>query len=225
MTTIGFIGSGQMGARVAKLAADAGYDVVMSNSRDPETLRGLVHDLGSRARAATVAEAAQAAQMAFISLPVSAYSTVPAHALAGKTVIDASTYFPQRDGPIDELDNGSITGCELLQRHIAQAHVVKAMNSIDSGHLVQLPRAAGAPDRSALPMAGDDASAKAEVAAFLNAIGFDAVDDGPLAEGWRQDPGSPAYGDENGNEYGVFGGTAHPAGTPVVRKLIEEANR
>jgi 8-hydroxy-5-deazaflavin:NADPH oxidoreductase len=225
MTIIGFIGSGQMGARVAKLAVDGGYDVVMSNSRDPETLLGLVHDLGQRARAATVAETAQVAEMAFISLPVSAYPAVPARPLAGKTVIDASTYFPERDGPIDELDNGSITSCELLQRHIPQAHVVKAMNSIDSGHLVQLPRAAGSPDRSALPMAGDDASAKAEVAAFLNAIGFDAVDDGTLAEGWRQDPGSPAYGDETGNEYGVFGGKAHPAGASVVRKLIEEADR
>lgn len=193
MSTIGIIGSGRIGGTVARLAVAAGHDVVVSNSRGPETLADLVTELGSHARAATPADAARAADLVVVSVPLRAYPDLPVEPLAGRTVIDANNYNPDRDGHIAELDNGSATSSELLQRHLTGAHVVKAFNNIFFQTLRTLPRPAGAADRTALPIAGDDADAKAAVTAFLDSIGYDTVDAGPLAEGRRWQPGTPGY--------------------------------
>jgi len=194
MATIGLIGSGRIGGTVARLAADAGYDVVLSNSRAPETLAQLVEELGPHARAATPAEAAEAGDIVVVSVPLRAYQSVPVEPLARKVVIDTNNYYPQRDGHIPELDEKSATSSELLQRHLPTSKVVKAFNNIYFGHLGDLPRPAGAPDRSALPITGDDADAKAAVSDFLDAIGYDAVDVGSLAESGSCEPGAPVYG-------------------------------
>jgi predicted dinucleotide-binding enzyme len=225
MTTIGLIGSGKIGGTVARLAVRAGYDVVVSNSRGPETLADLVAELGPRARAATPAEAGQAGEMVVVSIPLSAYRSVPVTPLAGKIVIDTNNYYPQRDGQIPELDDESATTGELLQRHLPTSKVVKAFNNINFKHLLSLARPAGAPDRSALPIAGDDAEAKAAVAAFLDAIGYDTVDAGPLAEGWRFERDTPAYGapyfgsDPGAADAGV------PVGAAAIRATLVAARR
>ena len=142
MTTIGLIGSGHIGSTVARLAVDAGHDVVLSNSRGPETLADLVAELGPRARAATAAEAAAAGDIVVVTIPLKAYREVPVEPLRGKIVIDTNNYYPQRDGHIAELDDGSTTSSELLQEHLPESHVVKAFNNIYFGHLAAL-RAAG----------------------------------------------------------------------------------
>jgi predicted dinucleotide-binding enzyme len=193
MTTVGLIGAGQIGGTVARLAVSAGYDVVLSNSRGPDTLADLVAELGPKARAATPAEAAAAGDLVVVTIPLRAYGQVPVEPLAGKVVIDTDNYYPQRDGQIAELDDGSATTSGLLQRHLPDAKVVKAFNNIMARHLGSLGRPAGAPDRSALPIAGDDAAAKAAVTEFLDAIGYDVVDAGPLAEGRRYERDAPAY--------------------------------
>ena len=164
---------------MARLATGAGYDVVLSNSRGPGTLTGLTGQLGPHARAATPAEAAAAGDIAVLAVPLKAYRQVPAEPLAGKVVIDTANYLPDRDGHIDELDDQSSTTSQLLQARLAASHVVKAFNTIFSGHLATLGRPHGATDRSALPIAGDDATAKNTVTAFLDAIGYDAYDAGP----------------------------------------------
>ncbi|MGW4462152.1 NADPH-dependent F420 reductase [Micromonospora sp. NPDC004704] len=194
MTTVGLIGSGQIGGTLARLAIDAGYDVVLSNSRGPETLRELVDELGPAARAATPAEAAEAGDLVVVTIPLKAYRSVPVEPLAGKVVIDTNNYYPERDGKFPELDNDSTTSSELLQQHLPGARVVKAFNNIYYPHLRDLGRPVGAVDRSALAIAGDDPAAKAAVTAFLDAIGYDTVDAGPLAEGRRFQAGSKAYG-------------------------------
>ncbi|MCU1457426.1 MAG: putative dinucleotide-binding enzyme [Actinomycetia bacterium] len=194
MTTLGFIGSGRIGSTVAKLALANGYDVVMSNSRGPETLTDLVAELGPGARAATGAEAAAAADIAVVSIPFKAYPAVPVEPLAGKVVIDTNNYYPQRDGQIPELDDESITSAELLQAHLPTSKVVKAFNQIYFGELADDGLPAGSPDRRALAIAGDDAAAKRTVAGLIDQFGFDVVDAGPLAEGWRYQPDTPAYG-------------------------------
>jgi predicted dinucleotide-binding enzyme len=194
MTTLGLIGSGNIGSTVARLAVDAGHDVVLSNSRGPETLKDLVEELGPRARAATAAEAAEAGDIVVVTVPLKAYLQVPAEPLAGKVVIDTNNYYPERDGHIAELDDESTTTSELLQAHLPGSHVVKAFNNIVSTHLAELGRPAGAGDRSALPIAGDDAGAKATVTALLDSLGYDTVDVGPLAEGWRFQRDTAAYG-------------------------------
>ena len=193
MTTIGLIGSGNIGGTVARLAVAAGYDVVLSNSRGPETLAELVAELGPRARAATAADAAAAGDIVVVTIPLKSYRDVPVEPLAGKVVIDTNNYYPQRDGNIAELDDESTTTSELLQAHLPTSHVVKVFNNIWFGALAALARPAGAADRTALAIAGDDADAKAQVTAFLDTIGYDAVDAGPLSEGWRYQRDTAAY--------------------------------
>ncbi|MEV0454082.1 NADPH-dependent F420 reductase [Catellatospora methionotrophica] len=221
MTTIGCIGSGNIGGTVARLAVAAGYDVVLSNSRGPETLAGLAAELGPRARAGTVAQAAAAGDLVLVSVPLHAYDSVPPEALTGKVVMDTNNYYPERDGQIEVLDDGSATSSELLQRHLPGAHVVKVFNNIFFKHLGALARPAGAPDRTALAIAGDDPAAKAAVTAFLDAIGYDAVDAGPLGAGGRKyQPGTPAYG----TPYGTFSSeTGTPASAAEVRAAVEAA--
>ncbi len=194
MTTIGFIGSGHIGSTVAKLAVDHGYDVVMSNSRGPETLAAVVAELGPNARAATATEAAAAGDIVVVSIPLKAYRAVPVEPLAGKVVIDTNNYYPQRDGQIPELDAESTTSAELLQRHLPVSMVVKAFNHIQYAELADDGLPAGSPDRRALAIAGDDAVAKQTVTALLDQFGYDTVDAGPLAEGWRYQPETPGYG-------------------------------
>lgn len=207
MTTVGLIGSGHVGGTVARLAVAAGYDVVLSNSRGPETLAGLVAELGSRARAATPAEAGAAGDPVLVSIPLKAYRSVPVEPLAGKVVMDTNNYYPERDGRFPELDNESTTTSELLQQHLPASRVVKVFNNIRFKHLGSLARPAGSPERSALPIAGDDADAKAVVTAFLNAVGYDAVDVGPLAEGWRFQRDTAAYITPYAGEKPAGGGT------------------
>lgn len=194
MATLGLIGAGKIGGTVARLAVAAGIDVVLSNSRGPHTLDGLVSELGPRATAATVDEAAAAGDWVVVTVPLLAYRRIPAAPLAGKVVLDTLNYYPERDGAFPELDAGSATSSELLQRHLQGAHVVKAFNNIYFEHLLSLARPAGAPDRSALPIAGDDATAKTSATALLDTLGYDAVDVGSLADSWRVQPGTPVYG-------------------------------
>ena len=190
--TVGFIGSGMIGSAVARLAVAAGLDVVVSNSRGPETLADLVAELGERARAATPEEAAQAGDVVVATIPLKHYEQLPA-SLAGKIVIDTMNYYPERDGRIAELDAGELTSSELVQRHLSGARVVKAFNNIDFRRLATSARGTGAPDRSALPIAGDDPAAKEEVRGLLDRLGYDAVDIGALAGSWRSEPGTPVY--------------------------------
>jgi len=222
MTTIGFIGSGMIGGTVARLSVAAGHNVVMSNSRGPETLRELVAELGPLATAATAGQAAEAGDLVVVAIPVKSIAGVPATPLTGKPVLDTGNYYPQRDGQIEVLDNGALTSSALLQRHLPGAHVVKVFNNIYYRHLASLARPSGSSDRSALPIAGDDEAANAEVTAYLDSIGYDAVDDGSLTDSWRQEPGTPVYG----APYGPFSSaTGSPADAAKIRAALAAARR
>ncbi|MEV6384670.1 NAD(P)-binding domain-containing protein [Streptomyces sp. NPDC051773] len=193
MATLGFIGSGNIGAKIARLAVAAGIDVVLSNSRGPHTLAETVAELGGRARAATPEEAARAGDWVVASIPMAAYRDLPADALTGKLVLDTLNYYPSRDGHIEALDTGRTTTSELVQEHLAGAKVIKAFNNIADVHIPALARPAGAADRTALPIAGDDPQARTEAADLISRLGFDTVDAGPLAESWRFEPETAAY--------------------------------
>jgi len=194
MPTIGLIGSGHIGSQIARLAVANGYDVVLSNSRGPETLSGLVAELGPRARAATPAEAAKAADVAVVTIPLRNYLKVPVEPLAGKVVIDTNNYYPERDGHIGALDDELTTTAELLQAHLPKSKVVKAFNHIYAASLTQDGQPAGTRNRRALAIAGDDRSAKMTVTRLLDQFGFDTVDAGALQEGWRFQRDTPGYG-------------------------------
>ena len=194
MATIGLIGAGHIGSQLARLAVAHGYDVVVSNSRGPDTLSALVAELGSHARAATAAGAAAAGDIVVVTIPLKAIGTVPAKPLEGKIVIDTNNYYPQRDGHIAELDSESTTTAELLQHHLPKSKVVKAFNHIHAAELTTHGQAPGMPNRRALVIAGDDEAAKRVVADMIDRFGFDVVDAGPLAEGWRIQRDTPGYG-------------------------------
>jgi 8-hydroxy-5-deazaflavin:NADPH oxidoreductase len=194
MPSIGFIGSGHIGSQVARLAIAHGYDVVMSNSRGPDTLAALVAGLGPKARAAIAAEAAAAGDIVVVTVPLKNYRQVPVAPLAGKIVIDTNNYYPQRDGHIPELDSESTTTSELLQAHLPTSKVVKAFNHIYAAQITTDGRPAGTPNRRGLVIAGNDPAAKATVAKLLDEFGYDTVDAGPLSESWRIQRDTPGYG-------------------------------
>jgi predicted dinucleotide-binding enzyme len=193
MATLGLIGSGRIGSTLARLAVDAGLDVVLSNSRGPETLSDLVAELGPQARAATPEQAAAAGDWVVVTIPVGAICAVPREPLVGKTVIDTGNYFAPRDGTIPELESQELTDSELLQRHLAEAHVVKAFNNIHFVHLAALPRPVEAADRTTLPIAGNDSRAKKHAAKLLSLLGYDSLDMGSLTESWRSQVGTPVF--------------------------------
>jgi predicted dinucleotide-binding enzyme len=192
--TIGFIGAGQIGSQVARLAVASGFNVVLSNSRHPETLADLVAELGPRARGATPVEAGRAGDIVVVSVPLKAYRSVPAEPLGGKIVIDTNNYYPARDGHSPELDSESSTTSELLQSHLPSSKVVKAFNHIYAHELTTDGRPPGTKNRRALVIAGNDAEAKKVVSGLLDRFGFDAVDAGPLSESWRIQRDTPGYG-------------------------------
>jgi predicted dinucleotide-binding enzyme len=192
---IGIIGSGNIGATTARLFAEAGHEVTIANSRGPESLAELVGDLGPNARAGTVDDAARASDVVLIAIPLRAYPDLPAEAFAGKVVIDANNYYPQRDGRIAQLDSEETTSTELLARHLTGARIVKSFNTMNfrplgSDGRPDAPRA----ERLAIYLAGDDEGAKEIVARLIEEVGFAPVDTGSLHDGGaRQQPGSPIY--------------------------------
>jgi predicted dinucleotide-binding enzyme len=190
---IGIIGAGKIGSTLAHLFVDAGHDVSIANSRGPDTLRDLEKELGEHGQAVTVEEAAGAGEVVVVTIPLGHYRDLPADDLAGKTVIDTCNYYPERDGPIAALDDGSTTSSELIQQHLRGAHVVKAFNAMRYDHLREYGREGGANQRYGIPVAGDDPAAKKQVFDLIEQIGFEPVDAGRLADSRSFQPGAEVY--------------------------------
>ncbi|MFH8344245.1 NADPH-dependent F420 reductase [Streptomyces sp. NPDC018045] len=151
MSTISMIGSGQAGSTLARLAVGAGHDVVLSNSRGPETLWARLGALGPRARAATAEDTAEAGDIVVVTVPLKHYRRLPAAASAGKTVIDTINYHPRRDEAVPALDAKRTTTSQLVPEHLKDSRPVKLSNNIWFHHPGLLGRPAGAADRGALP--------------------------------------------------------------------------
>ena len=190
---IGIIGSGNIGGTLARLLAGAGHEVVLANSRGPESLAGLVAEIGPAATASTPAGAAQAGDVVVVAIPFFRYTDLPAGELAGKVVVDATNYYGGRDGSFPEIESGTAGASELLARALPGAKVVKAFNTIHYRQLAGDGVPSGTAGRRAIPVAGDDTAAKATVAGLMDQIGFDAYDVGSLADGRRFDPGTPLF--------------------------------
>jgi 8-hydroxy-5-deazaflavin:NADPH oxidoreductase len=194
MTTLGIIGAGRIGSNVARAVIAHGYDVVIANSRAPETLTELVAELGPHARAATAEQAATEGDLVLVAIPFHAYESVPVEPLDDKVVLDANNYYYERDGHVPSLDAGETTTSGLLQAHLPQAKVVKVFNGIDARDIPVDGTSAGTEDRRALPLSSDHPDALQVVAALLDELGFDSVPVVPLAESWRFERDRPAYG-------------------------------
>ena len=191
---IGIIGAGHIGSTLAKLFAIAGHEVALSNSRGPETLSDTVLDIGYGVVAATAEEAATFADVALEAIPFGRYQELPADALAGKVVMSAANYYPERDG---DVDLHGLTQTGLVAEHLKGAKVVKAFNAIRWDHLRDqgdLSKPLG--ERRAIFIAGDDEDAKTQVSELIGGIGFTAVDTGTLEESTVHEPGGDLYGKE-----------------------------
>ncbi len=188
---IGIIGAGFIGRALATLAVKNGNDVMISNSRHPRTLGSTGVAIGCKI--GTALQASEFGDVIFVAIPMFAYKDIAPEPLCGKIVVDANNYYPQRDGDMEELQSNATTTSELLATHLAGTQVVKAFNAILQGDLERDGRPAGTDNRRALPIAGDNAEAKAIVTRLIDAFGFDVVDAGPLSEGWRFQRAKPAY--------------------------------
>lgn len=191
---IGIIGAGNIGGTLTRRLAALGHDVFVANSRGPETLKDLAAETG--ATPVTVEQAAQAGDVVIVTIPLKNIQSLPAGLFANTpknvVVVDTGNYYPrQRDGRIDGIENG-MTESRWVEQQLGRP-VVKAFNNIYAEHLYKLGRPPGSPERIALPVAGDDAAAKAVVLRLIEELGFDGVDAGGLDESWRQQPGTPVY--------------------------------
>ena len=187
---IGVIGSGKIGGTVAERLVESGNDVAIANTRGVDGVRDTAEGIG--AKPATVEDAARYGDVVVEAIPFGAYGSLPADALKGKVVVDASNYYPGRDGTFDEVENGTPSS-RLVADHLDGARVVKAFNTIVWSRIRDEHKPAGDPDRLAIPVAGDDDEAKRTVMQLIDDIGFDPVDAGTLEQSSRQEPGTPVY--------------------------------
>ncbi|GAA5202767.1 NADPH-dependent F420 reductase [Microbacterium jejuense] len=193
MTTIGIIGAGHIGSALARAFSELGYDVVIANSRGPETLTDVVAGLGPKVTAASAADAAAAADIAVVTVPLKALKDVPVEPLAGKFVIDTNNYYFERDGHIEALDRGETTTSQLVQDHLPTSKVVKGFNQILASDINTTGLPAGTADRRALGTASDHDDAVELITGIYDALGYDTVSAGPLSESWRLERDRPAY--------------------------------
>ncbi|MCM2416079.1 NAD(P)-binding domain-containing protein [Streptomyces sp. RKAG290] len=192
---IGIIGAGNIGGNLTRRLTALGHDVSVANSRGPETLSALAEETG--AHAVTAADAARGAQVVVVTVPLKAVPALAAGfldgAAEGAVVIDTGNYYPQqRDGRIAAIEDG-LPESRWTEGQIGHP-VIKAFNGTYAQDILSNGTPAGTADRQALPVAGDDAAAKQTVRDLIDELGFDTVDAGGLDTSWRQQPGTPVYG-------------------------------
>lgn len=195
-TTIGIIGAGEVGTHIARAAISSGYQVVIANSRGPETLQDLVAQLGASARAGTAEDAATAGDFVVVAVPLKLVNDMPVQALAGKIVVDTNNYMAWRDGHYAVIDSGEKTEHELRQEQLPTSRVVKALTHIQAPRLLKWGAPSGSAERVALAASSNFPEAVEVVRQLYDRFGFDTVDNSPLSESWRTRPGQPAWRQE-----------------------------
>lgn len=190
---IGIIGAGRLGTAVARQSLKAGYSVVISNSRGPQSLALMLDVLLPGAVALTVKEVVQKSNIIILAMPLNKYSTLDPKWLAGKIVIDAMNYWPPTEGEMPEFMNEHVTSSEYLQQHFKDARIVKTLNHVAYSEIEEHSLPPAHPERRVIALAGDDIDAKKQIEHFINALGFDAIDLGSLKQGSRFQPDTTLF--------------------------------
>jgi 8-hydroxy-5-deazaflavin:NADPH oxidoreductase len=223
---IGIIGAGMIGGTLARRLVNLGHEVVIANSRGPDTIRELAADVG--ATAVTVAEAARRGEIVIVTIPQRAVADLPKDLFAGVpadvVVIDTGNYYPSRDGSIPAIDEGQPESAWVAE-HLGRP-VIKAFNNIYFKSLLEKGAPKGTTGRIALPVAGDPPDARAKVLRLVDELGFDPVDAGSIEESWRQQPGTPCYTkDLEAPRLKEALAAADRSGIPEYRKAADDAVR
>ena len=191
---IGIIGAGNIGRVLALRWVERGHEVLIGNSRGPDTLAEVAGETGAKPSELTGVVRGAAVIVVTIpeknvlNLPAGLFKDVPETTV----FIDTGNYYPrERDGRIEGIESGMMESAWVAQQ--IGRPVIKAFNNIYAAHLRDLGKPEGTPGRIALPVSGDNAVAKAVVMQLVNEMGFDAVDNGGIDNSWRQQPGTPVY--------------------------------
>lgn len=190
---IAIVGAGNIGSALAEALQPTEHEVRIANSRGPDTLTELAERTG--ATPVEAGDAAEGADIVVVTIPMAAVADMPDDLLTGAApdvaVLDTNNYYPGRDGKLSEIEDGK-TESRWVSEQLGH-EVVKAFNGIFAADIIGTAKPAGAPERRALPVAGDDPAAKQRVMALVDELGFDPMDAGSIDESWRQQPGSPHY--------------------------------
>ena len=197
MATIGIIGAGKVGTALARLVIAAGDEVLLVGSPKAQYFEQIVAMTVPGARVATIDEVADAAELTILAVPFGKVDTVPLDRFNEAVVVDAANYWEPVDGTPAILQrdvDGTLSTSELVQTLNPAVRLVKSLNHLGYHDMDTDGLPAGDPKRRAVAVAGDDQTANDTVAAFLDRIGFDAVDLGSLAAGAALQPGEPVFG-------------------------------
>ncbi|WP_018296814.1 NADPH-dependent F420 reductase [Corynebacterium lubricantis] len=177
--SIGILGAGKVGTAIGRLAVNAGYTVKIATARPAEEIKLLTEIMVPGAQAVDAEEVAQA-DLIIVAIPLRKYKELDTDLLAGKVVVDVMNYWEPTDGELAEFDDPDLTSSQVVANHLHKSTVVRSLNHIGYHDMDEDSRTPGASDRRALAVAADDDEAKALVAKFIDALGFDPVDAGTL---------------------------------------------
>ena len=191
---IAVLGAGHVGPVIARVAAEAGYPVLIAASGDPADIELIAQVLAPGAEPRGAADAVSEADIVVLAIPLHKFPALDPSLLVGKIVIDVMNYWPPADGVQEMFEDRRYGSSEIVQRRLARSAVVKTLNHIGYHELDDERRPAGSPDRRALGVAGDDPGAVDVVAELVERMGYDAVRFGSLSAGRLLEPGGPVFG-------------------------------
>lgn len=194
MNTIGILGAGRVGTAIARAAVAAGYTVNIAASSGAEDIALIVEIMAPGARAMTAADAVASADIVVLAIPLHKYRSLQVSQLSGRIVIDAMNYWAPTDGAMDVFADEKRSTSEIVAEYLAESRVVKSLNHIGYHELEEDALPAGHPRRRALAVASDDADAAQKAMQFIEALGYDVVNAGPLASGRALQPGAVIFG-------------------------------